>query len=211
MNVKKSLTYSNLTSSVALVLALSGVGGAAYAAGLAVNSVGSPQIKDGQVKTADLGKDAVTSNKVKTGGLTLSDLNAPARKALTADAYFDDLAFHNISSGDPDHTIFELTVPAGNYLVSASADVTNTGGDTNDFTCSITQPIGSELSRTVSTSEVRVATGGDLGTISLDGLAVDTDEPIVLTLTCEGQQSPYSGKVEHPSIVAVELGTATEK
>lgn len=211
MNIRKSFSYSNLTSTTALVLALTGVGGAAYAAGLAENSVGSPQIKDGAVKTVDLGKDSVVSSKVKGGSLTLSDLNAPARKALTADGYFDNLAFHNISSGNPDTTIFDLSLPAGNYLVSASANVTNTGGDVNDFSCTISQPIGAELTRTIATSEARVATGGDLGTISLDGVAVDTETPIDLTMTCEGEQGPWSGKVVNPSIVAVELGTATEK
>lgn len=211
MNIRKSLNYSNLTSSMALVIALSGVGGAAYAAGLAADSVGSLQIKDGAVKTVDLGKDSVTSAKVAGGSLTLSDLNAPARKALTADGYFDNLEFHNISSSDPDSTIFEFTLPAGNYFVSASANITNTGDFLNDFTCAITQPIG-EFASTIATSEVRVGTGGgDLGTISLDGVAVDTDTAITLTMSCDGQVAPYAGKVLDPSIVAVELGTATKK
>jgi hypothetical protein len=213
MNIHKKLNYSNIASSVALVIAVSGVGGAAYAAGVAANSVGSPQIKDGQVKTADLGKNSVTGPKVKGGALAQGDLNGKARQAFTAgpDAYFDDLNFHNISSGNPDTTIFEFTVPAGAYYVSASANVTNNGGDTNDFTCAITQPIG-EFTSTIATSEVRVDTGGgELGTISLDGVAVDTDVPLELTMTCEGQQAPYSGQVLDPRIVAVELGNAVKK
>ena len=44
MNVDK-LNYSNVAYSVALVIAVSGVGGSAYAAGVAANSVGSPQIR----------------------------------------------------------------------------------------------------------------------------------------------------------------------
>ncbi|KAA1420183.1 hypothetical protein F0U44_07080 [Nocardioides humilatus] len=211
MKLMKNLTYSNLTSTTALVLALTGVGGAAYAAGLAENSVGSPQIKDSAVKTSELGKDAVNAAKVDNGSLTLADLNAPARKALTADAFYDELEFHNISSGSPDTTIFEFTVPAGDYFVSASANVTNTGDFLNDFTCKITQPIG-DLARTVATSEVRVgASGGDLGTISLDGVAVDTEAAITLTMTCDGEVAPYSGKVLDPTIVAVELGTAAQQ
>lgn len=212
MSIRDKFSYSNIASTTALVIAVSGVGGVAYAAGVANNSVGSPQIKDGQVKAVDLGADSVRSPKVLNGSLAQGDLNAAARAAFTAgpDAYFDELTFHNISSGNPDTTIFEFTVPAGDYLVSASANVVNQGGDVNDFTCAITQPVG-EFTSTIATSEVRVAPGGDLGTISLDGVAVNTDVPIDLVMTCEGQQSPYSGQVVDPSIVAVELGNATKK
>lgn len=207
------LDYANVASSVALVVAVSGVGGVAYAAGLAHNSVGSPQIKNGQVKTVDLGDATVTGKKVKASTIGQSDLKKAARAAFTAGpkAYFDDLEFHNISSGDPDSTIFEFTVPSGNYLVSASANITNTGADLNDFTCALTQPVG-EFTRTIATSEVRVASGGgELGTVALDGVAVKTQGDVKLTLTCDGQIAPYVGKVLDPRIVAVELGSATQK
>jgi hypothetical protein len=44
MNIRDKFNYSNVASSVALVIAVSGMGGVAYAAGVAKNSVGSPQI-----------------------------------------------------------------------------------------------------------------------------------------------------------------------
>ncbi len=214
MNIKGKFNYSNVASSVALVIAVSGVGGVAYAAGVANNSVGSPQIKNGQVKTDDLGQAAVTGKKVKASSIGQNHLNKAARTAFTAGAkaYYDDLNFHNITSGNPDHTIFEFTVPAGNYLVSASANVTNTGGDDHDFFCELTQPIGDEFTRTISTSEVRVdAGGGELGTISLDGVAINTQSGSVeLTLTCDAEGA-YSAQVLDPRIVAVRLGSATEK
>ena len=213
MNIKNKLNYSNVASSVALVIAVSGVGGVAYAAGVAKNSVGSPQIKNGQVKTIDLGADSVTGPKVKSGSLSKSDLNGKAKQAFTAGpaTFHDDLNFHNLSSGDADKTIFEFTVPAGNYLVSASGTVTNTGADTNDFTCSLVQPIGTEFTRTIATSEVRVDNGGDLGTIALDGVAVNIQAPMALTMSCEGQIAPYAGKILDPRIVAVKVGAATQK
>lgn len=212
MNIKDKLSYSNLASTLALAVAVSGVGGAAYAAGVAKNSVGSPQIKNGQVKAVDLAGNAVNGAKVKAGSLAQSDLNAAAKTAFTdgADAYYDELNFHLISSGDPDTTIFEFTVPNGNYLVTASANVVNTGGDVNDFTCAITQPVG-EFTSTIATSEVRVGTGGDLGTISLTGVAVDSAGGGTLTMTCEGEQAPYAGQVLDPRIVAVDLDSATAK
>ena len=61
--------YANVTSTLALIVALSGT---AYAA----NTVRSGDIVNGQVKRADLAKDAVTSGKVKDGAL-LSRLPYP--------------------------------------------------------------------------------------------------------------------------------------
>ena len=105
MKIREKFNYSNVASSVALVIAVSGVGGVAYAAGVANNSVGSPQIKDGQVKTVDLGKAAVTGKKVKAGSIGQSHLNKAARTAFTAGAkaYYDELNFHNISSDNAGH------------------------------------------------------------------------------------------------------------
>lgn len=79
MRITKRLTYANVASTLALVVALGG-GGAAVAAGLAKNSVGSPQLKAGAVKTEDLGGNAVTSGKVKDGALSGADV---ANDALT--------------------------------------------------------------------------------------------------------------------------------
>ena len=145
----------------------------------------------------------------------MSDLNSWAQDKFSdgSDAYYDSLQFHNISSGNADKTIFKFEVPEGkNYLVTASANITN-GGDVNDFSCELTQPVG-EYSSTFATSEVRIAPGGDLGTISLTGLtglALDSEGGGEITMTCEGQQSPYSGQVVDPSIVAVDLDSATSK
>jgi hypothetical protein len=65
------LTYANVMATVAVFIAL---GGASYAAVvLPKNSVGSKQIKNGQIKTADLANNAVTSPKVKDGSLLSAD------------------------------------------------------------------------------------------------------------------------------------------
>ena len=74
MTERRRLTYANVVSTLALVVAVTG-GGAAVAAGLAKNSVGSPQIKNGQVKAADLAGNAVTSAKVKDNSLTGADIS----------------------------------------------------------------------------------------------------------------------------------------
>ena len=63
-NAVGKLTYANVMATVAVFIA---IGGGAYAAGLAKNSVGSKQIKDGQVKSVD----------VKDNSLTAKDINEP--------------------------------------------------------------------------------------------------------------------------------------
>jgi hypothetical protein len=65
------LTYANVMATVAVFIAL---GGSSYAAvTLSKNSVKTEQIKNGQVKTADLGANAVTGNKVKDHSLLARD------------------------------------------------------------------------------------------------------------------------------------------
>ncbi len=61
---------ANVLGFVAIFLALGGIG---IAAGLPKNSVKSKQIKDGQVKTADIAADAIDSSKVANGSLTGAD------------------------------------------------------------------------------------------------------------------------------------------
>lgn len=69
-SIRGNLSFANVMSMTAVMIAL---GGTSYAAGLAKNSVGSTQIKAKAVKTSDLGDSAVTSAKVKNGALTAQD------------------------------------------------------------------------------------------------------------------------------------------
>jgi hypothetical protein len=64
----RRLTYANVVSTFALVLALGGTG--AYAAQLAKNSVGSKQIKNDSVTGADLKNRNITAADVKPDSLT---------------------------------------------------------------------------------------------------------------------------------------------
>ena len=59
--------YANITSTLALAVALGGTG--AYAA----NSISSRDIRNGQVKNADLASGAVTSTRVRDGSLRERD------------------------------------------------------------------------------------------------------------------------------------------
>lgn len=67
-------SYANVTSTLALVVALGGTGYAAVT--LPRNSVGSAQLKRSAVATSDIRSNAVTSSKVKDGSLRRSDFRS---------------------------------------------------------------------------------------------------------------------------------------
>jgi len=101
MTLTRHLTFANVCSALALVVATST--GTAYAAtkirstdivngqvktaDLAKNAATSAKIKNGQVKGADLGAGSVTTGKVKDGSLTAVDL---LLGSLTGDQVADD-------------------------------------------------------------------------------------------------------------------------
>lgn len=83
-SLRKRLTFSNVIALLALFVAL---GSGAYAVTKAPkNSVTSKSIRNGQIRTADLGKDAATGAKVKEATLGQVPSAATAGTASTADA-----------------------------------------------------------------------------------------------------------------------------
>src|SRR2546429_7676259 len=86
--IRRHLSFASVVSLLALFIAL---GGTAW--GVANNSVGSKQIRNGQVKKVDLHKHAVThakvaknaigTNQVRDGSLGASDVNNTIQLALT--------------------------------------------------------------------------------------------------------------------------------
>lgn len=112
------LSYANVTSTLALVVALGGTG--AYAA----NTIGSADLKPGAVRASDLGKNAVSSTKVKNGSLQLQDLAASARTSAFQ-AHRDGIS----PSFDPGtHKVATLPLKAGHYVLLASTGYRPTNG-----------------------------------------------------------------------------------
>ena len=72
---RPQLNYANVIATIALFVAL---GGAAVAAGLPKNSVGTKQLKPGAVTTSDLRRNAVTSGKIKRQAVTAGKLGPNA-------------------------------------------------------------------------------------------------------------------------------------
>ena len=70
--LRAHLTYANVMSTLAALFALSG--GVAYAA----NTIASSDIIDGEVRTADLGADAVNSARIANGQVQVADIGQGA-------------------------------------------------------------------------------------------------------------------------------------
>lgn len=72
---RPKLTYANVIATIALFIAL---GGAAVAAGLPKNSVGTKQLKRGAVNTADLRRGAVKAGKIARRAVVAGKLGSNA-------------------------------------------------------------------------------------------------------------------------------------
>jgi hypothetical protein len=84
MNLRPRLTYANVAATIALFLAVGG--GTVYAAfSLGKNDVQSKNIAPKAVKASDLAKNAVTSPKIKDGGVQPADLAAGLIANIAAD------------------------------------------------------------------------------------------------------------------------------
>ena len=66
--LKARMTYANVASTAALVIAIGGGGAAVAVAMVPANSVGSPQIINGSVKGVDLSRHAIASPKAFGAG-----------------------------------------------------------------------------------------------------------------------------------------------
>src|SRR5437764_2368163 len=78
--IRRHLSFANVVSVLALFIAL---GGTAW--GIARNSVGSKQIRNGQVKKVDLHKHAVTHGKVAKNAIGTNQVRDAAINASKVD------------------------------------------------------------------------------------------------------------------------------
>lgn len=101
-----NLSYANVMATIAVFAA---IGGGAYAAGLAKDSVGSKQIRDGQVRSADVKDDSLTGADIRESGL---DLPSPSVIAWP----------HNHSPGQPSSYPSRVTYPLDDATWTQSRD-----------------------------------------------------------------------------------------
>ena len=129
MPIRTHLTFANLASATALVVAVTGVGGLAVADGavgrLAKSSVTSKHIKNGTIKPADLKDGAVTGAKVADGSITGADV-AESSLAQVPSAVSANVA---ADSGD----VLRAVVQANGTLVTSRSEHAVSSSGSNGF------------------------------------------------------------------------------
>ncbi|HEY5815678.1 MAG TPA: hypothetical protein VIS95_04995 [Solirubrobacterales bacterium] len=183
--IRKRVTYANVMSSIAVFLVLGG--GAALAAGLAKNSVGSKQLKKNAVKTAKIADNAVNGAKIGDNAVTTSEL---ADAAVTL-AELADNSVTNPKLADNAVNSAELT--------AAAVTLAKLAGNSVDATKVLDDSLGAAdlAPNSVGSSEITAAAVGanELGdrihehTASgnvTDGTALDGNwiETSVITASC---------------------------
>ena len=131
MNTRKRLTFANVAATTAVVLAVAGTGGAAYALGK--NTVGSKQIKNETVQSKD-----VRDGSLATGDLAASVVDGLAVAGMkvgstpTVDQWF------NRAGGEPevvklDSGLYQFEIPG----VSAESAIVNVTSQSGPVDCSV--------------------------------------------------------------------------
>jgi hypothetical protein len=123
------LTYANVMATVAVFIALGGVGYAATK--LPKNSVGAWQLKKGAVTPAKI--NGATRSKLVGATGPAGPQGAPGPRG-PSNAYYAE----NNDLVEGSHKTITLNVPAGNYVVSASMYAANTESKEGRIGCDLT-------------------------------------------------------------------------
>ena len=137
--LKRHLSVANVLSCIALFIALSG--GAYAATALPVNSVGSKQLKQGAVGTADIKNNAITGTKIRLSSIgkipaaTNADMSANASHAAAA-AALDKLTYKTAAATAPATSaanVATATCDSGQHVVGGGVKLDSPGiGVVND-------------------------------------------------------------------------------
>jgi len=220
------LTYANVMASLALFVAL---GGVSYAATqLPSNSVGTKQIKKEAVTPAKLSrasKSALTGPAGPTGptgptgaagtpgtpGLQgdKGQKGDPGEKGEKgdrgpegpSDGYLDD-TFPGGPVTETSARFGELNVPAGSYVVSATARLISTGAGASNAECLIVNLSGGNGAQT----NVNLSGMNDRKVLPMI-FAQTVEAPSTFAIQCETTSGGSSVSVDTMNLVAVKVGT----
>lgn len=122
-------TFANVTSVLALVVAL---GGGAYATGLGKDSVRSKHIKDGQVRTADVRNDSLTGADIDESTLALPEppeTPEPPAPPASASVHRSPLANGKLTGHGVVVTQLQVTLPEAGFVdVTAAVSLNGVEG-----------------------------------------------------------------------------------
>jgi hypothetical protein len=122
--IRSRLTFANVTSCLALFIALGGTGYAVTA--LPRNSVGSAQLRSKSVGPSELKSNAVTSRAVRNRSIRTSDLSTEARVSLRGQT-------GAAGPAGPAGTSLRAAVPSGGTVAAGNAVRALHQGGTNEY------------------------------------------------------------------------------
>lgn len=132
--LRSKLSFANVTSVLALFIALGGTGYAAIT--LPRNSVGPNQIRQGAVGTSELRTGAVRSGDVRNRSIRLRDISTSARSSLRGQTGATGPA------GPPGPT-YRAAVPAGGTVQRGNAVSAAHQGNTNEYRVAFARDVSS--------------------------------------------------------------------
>jgi hypothetical protein len=209
---------------VAFIALLVAMGGTGYAAAvLAPNSVGTQQLKKGAVKGRDIGKNAVTSRKVKNRSLLAVDFKAgqlpagaqgaqgqqgpqgPPGQRGPSDA-FQTAAAGPVALGAASTELLTFDLPsAGSYVLSSKVYINNDGAGDAFVNCTTAVGTSSDLAST----GVQADSGEDDHRTIGGLLAATTTGPDTATFACQ-RFAGTTISANDMRMVAIRVGSLTE-
>lgn len=134
-HLRSKLSFANVTSVIALFVALGGTGYAAVT--LPRNSVGADQLKSRSVGSSELKTNAVTSRSIKSRSVGLSDITPAARTALRGQAG----PAGPTGPAGPAGVTFRAAVPSGGTVQRGNASSAEHQGGTNEYRVTFAQDV----------------------------------------------------------------------
>ncbi len=220
------LTYGNVVASLALFVAL---GGTSYA--IASNSVGTKQLKRNAVTSSKVRNGTLRARDIHKASLGADRLTAAARASLTgqtgpkgatgltgakgatgaagpSNTYASATEAGVSISALPGTIAREVTVPAGDYVVSATAALDNGQAQANAPYCSLTGPNGS-IKGTYET--LKLAANLAQGEAGIYSTTVGTTFAVAgaIQLRCDTSPDNANVQISTRSLVAVKVGALT--
>lgn len=125
MRPLRHLTYANVASTLALVLVLGG-GGAAVAAGLAKNSVGTAQLKKNAVVSVKVKNNSLTGADVRNNSLSGSDIKLGSLNRARASVGVNG-SVAPLTSTSAEVASATLKAPANGYVLVSAESIFKAG------------------------------------------------------------------------------------
>jgi hypothetical protein len=130
--LRSRLSFANVTSCLALFVALGGTGYAA--ATLPRNSVGPTQLRSKAVGSSELRTSAVTSRAIRNGSIRSTDMSNEARASLRGQA-------GPAGPAGPPGPTFRAAVPSGGTVAAGNATRATHQGGTNEYVVEFAQDV----------------------------------------------------------------------